>query len=80
LKDYALVKEIGAGAASVVYHAFCRKSAMPVALKIYKKRKLGVLNLRQVEREIQIHIQIQHSHIIDLVCTFGLCCCYPCPV
>lgn len=61
------MKEIGAGAASVVYHAFCRKSAIPVALKIYKKRKLGILNMRQVEREIQIHIQIQHANVVDLV-------------
>eukprot|EP00873_Tetraselmis_striata_P019212 jgi/Tetstr1/439476/TSEL_027908.t1 len=70
LKDYALVKEIGAGAASVVYHAFCRKSAIPVALKIYKKRKLGILNMRQVEREIQIHIQIQHANVVDLYGAF----------
>jgi len=68
--DYVLLKEIGAGAASVVYHATCKKSGMPVALKMYKKRKLGLLNVRQVEREIQIHSRIGHDNIILLYGAF----------
>jgi serine/threonine protein kinase len=67
LSDYVIVKQIGSGATSVVYHAICKHSNMPVALKIYKKRELGPLNKRQVEREIEIHAMIHHDNIVHLV-------------
>eukprot|EP00955_Chlamydomonas_euryale_P058265 357008-Chlamydomonas_euryale.AAC.7 len=48
INDFALVKEIGSGAVSSVYYAFCRKSTLRVAIKVYNKTKLTKLNQRQV--------------------------------
>ena len=48
IQDFSLVKEVGSGAASTVYYALCRKSCLPVAIKMYSKHKLTVLNRRQV--------------------------------
>jgi hypothetical protein len=39
-----LVREIGAGNASTVWYAFCKKTNAPLAIKTYKKRKLSALN------------------------------------
>lgn len=74
IKDFALVKEIGNGAVSSVYYAFCRKSTLRVAIKIYNKAKLTKLNQRQVrlgltlamtfaaQSSIMIEIQVQACH------------------
>ncbi|GFR49704.1 hypothetical protein Agub_g11855 [Astrephomene gubernaculifera] len=70
IKDFALVKEVGSGAASTVYYALCRKSTKPVAIKMYNKSKLSKLNRRQVEREINIHSSLSHPHIIDFYAAF----------
>jgi len=70
IKDFALVKEVGSGAASTVYYALCRKSCLPVAIKMYNKAKLTKLNRRQVEREINIHSSLSHPHIIDFYAAF----------
>jgi aurora kinase len=48
LSELSLVQQIGAGAASVVYYALCRRSHQPLAVKLYHKAKLSVLNKRQV--------------------------------
>ena len=61
------VKEIGTGNASTVWYAFCKRTSLPLAIKTYKKRKLSVLNCRQVAREVSIHAQLDHPHIISLV-------------
>lgn len=70
IQDFVQVREIGNGAASSVYYSFCRKSCTPVALKMYKKSKLSVLNRRQVEREIAIHSSLNHPHIVDFYAAF----------
>ena len=67
--DYVIVKQIGSGATSTVHHAICKRSNMVVALKVYKKRKMGPLSRCQVQREIQIHTGIQHDNIVHLVST-----------
>ncbi len=41
-----------------------------VALKLYRKRKLSLLNRYQVEREIRIHIQLEHENVIRLYVAF----------
>ncbi len=43
-----LVRQVGCGAASKVYYALCRRSHMPLAVKIYDKSKLSKLNQHQV--------------------------------
>eukprot|EP00983_Pelagomonas_calceolata_P075856 1153185-Pelagomonas_calceolata.AAC.3 len=48
IKDFALVREVGSGAASVVYYGVCRKSCLPCAIKVYHKHKLTRLNRHQV--------------------------------
>ena len=48
IKDFALVREVGSGAASVVYYGVCRKSCLPCAVKVYHKQKLTRLNRHQV--------------------------------
>lgn len=53
IKDFVLVKEVGSGAASTVYYAICRKSTLPVAIKMYLKAKLSKLNRKQV-REVPL--------------------------
>ncbi|EFJ40677.1 hypothetical protein VOLCADRAFT_69208, partial [Volvox carteri f. nagariensis] len=70
IKDFAMVKEVGSGAASNVYYAICRKSTQPVAIKMYLKSKLSKLNRRQVEREINIHSSLSHPNIIDFYAAF----------
>jgi serine/threonine protein kinase len=50
IKDFALVREVGSGAVSSVYCAFCRKSSLQIAIKVYNKAKLTKLNCRQVLR------------------------------
>jgi aurora kinase len=48
IRDFVLVKEVGAGNASTVWYALCRKTSAPLAVKTYRKRKLSPLNRRQV--------------------------------
>lgn len=67
IRDFVLVKEIGTGNASTVWYGFCKKTSLPLAIKTYKKRKLSALNRRQVAREIAIHSELDHPHIIGLV-------------
>ncbi len=45
-----MVREIGTGNASTVWYAFCKKTSAPLAIKMYRKRKLSPLNRRQVGR------------------------------
>ncbi|KAL6752713.1 kinase-like domain-containing protein [Haematococcus lacustris] len=68
--DFDLHKELYRGKTSLLYMATDRKSGMQVALKLYRKRKLSTLNRYQVEREIRIHIQLDHVNIIKLFVAF----------
>lgn len=42
--DFELHKELYRGKTSLLYSATDRRSGIPVALKLYRKRKLSVLN------------------------------------
>ncbi len=61
------MKKIGSGYASTVYLASCRSSGNQVAVKLYHKNKLSELNYFQVSREIQIHGNLDHKNIVQLV-------------
>lgn len=70
LRDFALIKEIGSGTSSCVWQAMCTRSFKSVAIKMYNKMLLTILNKRQVEREIAIHSSIQHANIVDFYAAF----------
>jgi len=63
-------KNLGEGYASIVYHAFCKTTRVPVAIKAYKKSRLSRLNDYQVRREVSMHASLTHPHIINLYCAF----------
>lgn len=54
------------GFSSSVSQAYDRISNTDVALKIYDKARLSELNRAQVEREVRIHMALQHMYIIQL--------------
>eukprot|EP00798_Chlamydomonas_sp_ICE-L_P005086 gene5086-34884_t len=70
LEDFDLHKELYRGKTSLLYSATCKKSGMHIALKLYRKKKLSVLNRYQVEREIRIHISLDHENCIKLYAAF----------
>ena len=70
LEDFVLIKELYRGKSSLVYSAIDRQSGLEVALKVYRKHKLCTLSRYQVEREIRIHIALDHDHIIKLYTAF----------
>lgn len=50
--------------------AICKKSLEQVALKVYHMANLCELNHYQVFREIRVHSNLSHQHIIALYCAF----------
>eukprot|EP00873_Tetraselmis_striata_P029525 jgi/Tetstr1/449789/TSEL_036853.t1 len=64
--DFVLQKNLYEGYSSSVAQAYDRVSGIIVALKIYHKSRLSELNRAQVEREISIHLDLQHMHIIQM--------------
>ncbi|KAI7842591.1 hypothetical protein COHA_003695 [Chlorella ohadii] len=70
LSDFALNKQLYKGKASTLYQATDKVSSTVVALKSYSKRRLSDLNWYQVEREIRLHSQLRHPHIIQLYAAF----------
>ena len=70
LEDYQLQRQLYRGKASSLFHATCRRSGVDVALKSYAKRRLSALNWVQVERELRLHSQLQHPHIVELLAAF----------
>ena len=48
MEDFDLHKQLYKGKASLLYSASCRKSNMPVAVKVYRKARLSELNWYQV--------------------------------
>ncbi|KAK9789936.1 hypothetical protein WJX73_001902 [Symbiochloris irregularis] len=70
MDDYELHKQLYKGKASILYSATCKKSGIPVALKLYRKPRLSELNWFQVNREIQLHSSLKHEFIIDFFAAF----------
>lgn len=67
IDQFHLMKKIGSGYASTVYLATCRTTGNQVAVKLYHKSKLSELNHFQVSREVRIHGNLDHKHIVQLV-------------
>ena len=53
-----------------MWYAFCKKTSAPLAVKTYRKRRLSALNRRQVAREVAIHAQLGHPHVVALYAAF----------
>ncbi|KAG1657008.1 hypothetical protein FOA52_012009 [Chlamydomonas sp. UWO 241] len=70
LDDYEIHKELSTGHASYVYQATCRASGLPVALKVYRMKKLSNLSRYQVFREISVHAGLSHPNIVRLYAAF----------
>mmetsp|Transcript_31682 Transcript_31682/g.90025 ORF Transcript_31682/g.90025 Transcript_31682/m.90025 type:complete len:481 (+) Transcript_31682:108-1550(+) len=64
--DFIVQKRLYEGYSSTVSQALDKVSGNVVALKIYDKARLSELNRAQVEREIRIHIELQHMYIVQL--------------
>jgi serine/threonine protein kinase len=67
LADFRLMKKVGEGALSEVYHAQHTPSGTTVALKLYAKVSLTQFTRRQIEREIELQSDLRHRHIVQLV-------------
>lgn len=70
IDQFHLLRKIGSGYASTVYYGTCRATSNQVAIKLYHKTKLSELNLFQVSREVKIHAELDHKHIIQLWAAF----------
>ncbi|KAG1671346.1 hypothetical protein FOA52_002956 [Chlamydomonas sp. UWO 241] len=69
-KDFRVHKELYRGFASIIYQAVDKVSGSGVILKLYRKSKLTAVTREQVERELQIHIRLNHENIIKLFAAY----------
>ena len=67
LSDFRLLKRVGEGALSEVYHAQHIFSGTTVAVKLYAKVTLTLFTRRQIEREVELQSSLSHPHIVQLV-------------
>jgi len=63
-------KKLGAGMASKVYTATCKRTGMEVALKCYVKRMLRPRIREQVFGEITIHSRLVHPNVVGFYAAF----------
>jgi len=67
LESFRLIEALYKGSASLVYLAEDKITGQSVILKLYRKNKLSILNRFQVEREVKLHLDLNHDSIIKLV-------------
>ncbi len=70
ISELALIKQVGCGAASSVYYALCRRTHLPLAVKMYDKSRLSRLNRHQV--------RAMHSRVPGAAVGSLPLCLYPC--
>ncbi|GLI68352.1 hypothetical protein VaNZ11_012754 [Volvox africanus] len=70
LEDYEITRRIYKGSSSAVYKATCRRSGIPVALKVYSLTRVPPNVLHMIVREIKIHVELVHKHIVMLYGAF----------
>lgn len=66
VNDYRLGGKIGSGGSAQVYYARCRKSGVPVALKLLKPTHNNPLQRRHLLREEMMLARIQHPNVVRL--------------
>jgi DNA-binding SARP family transcriptional activator/tRNA A-37 threonylcarbamoyl transferase component Bud32 len=63
---YAVERELGRGAAAIVYLAHDRRFDRPVALKLLRPEVATATDARRFRREIRILARLYHPHILQL--------------
>lgn len=66
VSDFDLRALLYNGNISMVYHAVDKRSGITVALKLYKRYKLTLIERHQVAREIKLHSGLVHDSIIAM--------------
>ncbi|CAD8105742.1 unnamed protein product [Paramecium sonneborni] len=64
--SYTFIKTLGIGATAEVKMARHKELEIDVAIKIYDKKKMNNMHLKNLEREIDILNQLKHPNIINL--------------
>mmetsp|Transcript_7609 Transcript_7609/g.16491 ORF Transcript_7609/g.16491 Transcript_7609/m.16491 type:complete len:1013 (+) Transcript_7609:148-3186(+) len=70
MSDYSDLEELYNGYASTVFRGICKRSGMPVALKVYRPDALHEISRHQMLREVRLHSQLDHPNIIKLYGAF----------
>ena len=70
ISRFQLLRAIGWGRTSTVYRARCWASGDICAIKVYNKARMQPVNYQQVIREIKIHAQLDHRHIVQMYAAF----------
>eukprot|EP00892_Ulva_mutabilis_P001312 jgi/Ulvmu1/11181/UM072_0017.1 len=70
LYDFALHKQLGVGATSVVFQGAHSRTGLCLALKVYFKAQMSSLNRHQVQRETEIHSRLDHPNVIAMFGAF----------
>ncbi|PNH03946.1 Aurora kinase B, partial [Tetrabaena socialis] len=70
MSDFVLSKRLYRGSRSAVYKATCLRSGMPVALKVYFLSRVPTNVIHQLNREVQIHSELQHRGVLMLYAAF----------
>ena len=70
ISRFQLLRAIGWGRTSTVYRARCWASGTVCAIKVYQKARMQPVNYQQVIREIKIHSQLDHRHIVKMYAAF----------
>ncbi|KAG2434190.1 hypothetical protein HXX76_007916 [Chlamydomonas incerta] len=70
LEDYTISRRLYKGSSSSVYKATCSRSGLPVALKVYFLNRLPGNCFHMLKREIEVHVQLAHTHIARLYGAF----------
>lgn len=70
MQDFQIFQLLHNGYAAVVYQALCPLMNEIVALKVYSVNKLDAMTKYQLTRELNIHTNLQHRHIISVYAVF----------
>ncbi|CAD8201605.1 unnamed protein product [Paramecium octaurelia] len=66
INSYTFLKTLGIGATAEVKMARHKDLEIDVAIKIYDKKKMNNMHLKNLEREVEILNQLKHPNIINL--------------
>ncbi|CAD8210474.1 unnamed protein product [Paramecium pentaurelia] len=70
IDSYSFIKTLGIGATAEVKMARNKELDIEVAIKIYDRKKMNNMHLKNLEREVEILNLIKHPNIINLYHTF----------